>query len=337
MLFTTGLKMISFIVPAYNSEETIRLCLKSIFAQTSETNEVIVVDNNSTDSTGSIAKEFPVRLIHEPKQGRSHARNAGAKVAKNEFLAFIDSDVILDPNWAENALKGFDVPTVGGVAGPIVPAEIMGSACLNSFRKRAGEESTDGEFNLLHLTVKESPMINSAACMYLRTVFEKTGGFDPELDRHEDIDFSKRVMLSGFDLASVPEARARVIFNGSGWGAYFKRTFEDGYSKQEYLQKWRDYLFAGKGNQSLRVTMFLNEVLLSFLKGILKCERYYFLRSLNSAIKAMGQVSKIFTFRSVKKYHCDMIREKAYVFRNGLPIIEFDLRLKTVTKIRKEN
>lgn len=329
--------MISFIVPAWNSERTLHHCLKSIFDQKLDNFEVIVVNNNSTDSTTEIAQKFPVQLIHENKQGRSHARNTGAKVAKGIYLAFIDSDVILDGGWAENALKGFRVSSVAGVGGPIMPSEIMGNACLNSYRKRAGEESTSGAFNLLHLTVKESPMINSAACMYLKSAFESVGGFDPELDRHEDIDLSKRVMLAGFDLASVPDARAQVIFNGNDWGSYFKRTFDDGFTKQDYLQKWQNYLFVSPGNKSTRVSMFVDEVIMTFLKGVTKQERYYFLRSLNAAVKTTGQLSKLFTFRSVKKYHCDMIREKAHIFENGQPIIEFDLRRKTVTKIRMGN
>jgi glycosyltransferase involved in cell wall biosynthesis len=278
-----------------------------------------------------------VKLINERKQGRSYARNTGATHASGKYLAFIDSDVVLDSQWASHALKGFDVSSVAGAAGPIVPADLMGKAGLNSYRRRAGDESTGGTFNLMHLTVKESPMINTAACLYLKEAFHKTGGFDTSLIRHEDIDFSKRVLLAGYDLASVPDAKAQVIFNGLGWSDYFGRTFEDGYMKQDYLLKWQDFLFKNEeGTNPSLIMMFSDEVFMNAMRGIIKGERYYFLKALNSVIKSTGRMAKILTFPSSQKYQCGIIREKAHIFENGSPFIEFNMRDKTVRRIRNK-
>lgn len=332
--------LISFIIPAFNSAETIGLCLKSVFDQSlaKDQFEVIVVNNNSSDETVRVAEAFrSVKLIDEGKQGRSYARNTGAQHAGGKYLAFIDSDVVLDPQWAVQILKGFETSSVGGAAGPVIPAEFVGKASLNSYRKRAGTESTSGQFNLLHLTVKESPMINTAACLYLKEAFQKTGGFDPSLVRHEDIDFSKRVLLTGYDLASVPEAKAQVIFNGSGWSDYFGRTFEDGYMKQDYLLKWHHFLFKSEdGNNPSLIMMFSDEVFMNAIKGVIKGERYYFLKALNSVIKSSGRLAKILTFPSSQKYQCGIIREKAHIFENGSPLIEFNLHNKTVRRIRNK-
>lgn len=329
--------MISFIIPAYNSERTLKICLESVFQQTipKDSYEVIVVNNNSSDKTPDLAKNFPVTLINEASQGRSFARNTGAKIAKGKFLAFLDSDVILQPDWAEQALKGFEISTVAGVAGPVVPSLQFGCRSLNNYRKRSVEENTLGTFNILHLLVKESPMINTAACMYLKVAFEKVNGFDPVLKRHEDIDLSKRLLLAGYDLASVPAAKAEVIFNGEGWLSYFRRTFEDGYTKHTYLLKWKDYHFRGnRTSSSSLASMFFKEVVLNFVWAFLKMDVFYFVKALNSSIKSTGRLVNMLTFGSVPKYQCGIIREKAHVFESGIPMIEFDMKNKTMKRIQ---
>jgi glycosyltransferase involved in cell wall biosynthesis len=67
--------------------------------------EIIVVDNNSTDNTFNIVKEFkknskvPVKYVKEEKQGLSHARNRGIRESKGRHIAFIDDDALADCNW----------------------------------------------------------------------------------------------------------------------------------------------------------------------------------------------------------------------------------------------
>ena len=97
---------ISFIIPALNEEKYIADCLKSIFALKGLGDyEIIVVDNKSTDNTRSlVAKNFPqVKIVIEGKQSPAAARNAGAKVATGEYLAFIDGDCRLPDFWFERA------------------------------------------------------------------------------------------------------------------------------------------------------------------------------------------------------------------------------------------
>lgn len=71
-------------------------------AQTNKPDEVIVVDNNSTDNTAKIAKSYPfVTLLQEKKQGVVFARNAGFNRAKSDIIGRIDADTVLDPHWVE--------------------------------------------------------------------------------------------------------------------------------------------------------------------------------------------------------------------------------------------
>jgi glycosyltransferase involved in cell wall biosynthesis len=80
-----------------------RACLSAIAAQTVKPLEVIVVNNNSTDKTAEIARQFPfVRVITERRQGRVFARNAGFNAARGDVIGRIDADIVLPPDWVEH-------------------------------------------------------------------------------------------------------------------------------------------------------------------------------------------------------------------------------------------
>lgn len=97
--------MISVIIPAHNEEKSLPLCLDSLVNQKSPlpSHEVIVVDNHSTDNTEIIAKlyvnKLNLKVVKEPKQGVSIARNAGAKEARGSFLVFLDADNIVESDF----------------------------------------------------------------------------------------------------------------------------------------------------------------------------------------------------------------------------------------------
>tara|TARA_B100000029_G_scaffold400740_1_gene399757 strand:- start:3033 stop:4043 length:1011 start_codon:yes stop_codon:yes gene_type:complete len=98
----------SIIVPAYNSENTIEECLKSICLEANNfVSEIIVIDDNSNDKTSDIVKDFKeIKLIKlEKNMGVGHVRNLGAKMAKYETLCYVDSDLVIGPNSILNLLK----------------------------------------------------------------------------------------------------------------------------------------------------------------------------------------------------------------------------------------
>lgn len=89
--------LISVIVPVYNVETYLLRCLESITSQTYHNIEIILVDDGSTDSSGAICDSFVKTesrssVIHQDNGGLWHARNTGQKVAKGNFLMFVDSD-----------------------------------------------------------------------------------------------------------------------------------------------------------------------------------------------------------------------------------------------------
>lgn len=112
---------ISLVIPAYNEESHLADCLRSALAQQSPFYEIIVVDNNSNDSTTTVVERFPrVTVLHEAKQGVVFARNLGFDTARGDIIARIDADTILPSNWtivAERLFAGTDIDAVSGVIG----------------------------------------------------------------------------------------------------------------------------------------------------------------------------------------------------------------------------
>ena len=89
--------LISIIIPAYNTETYLCKCLDSVCRQTYRNLEVILVDDGSTDQSGSIADEYAcidsrIRVIHQENAGLSAARNAGIRAAHGRYIGFVDSD-----------------------------------------------------------------------------------------------------------------------------------------------------------------------------------------------------------------------------------------------------
>lgn len=99
---------ISVVIPVFNEEKYITTCLTHLFKQKELPDEVIVVDNNSTDQTVALAIKFPVRIIREKKQGITPARNKGFNAAKYPIIGRIDADTLVPPNWIKDIKERFE-------------------------------------------------------------------------------------------------------------------------------------------------------------------------------------------------------------------------------------
>lgn len=96
---------VSIVIPVYNEAWYLSDCLDAIARQTKKPDEVIVVDNNSTDGSADVAKKYDfVKLLREPKQGIIHARSRGFNAAKGDIIGRTDGDVILPKDWVATIL-----------------------------------------------------------------------------------------------------------------------------------------------------------------------------------------------------------------------------------------
>lgn len=102
---------ISIVIPVYNVEKYLPECIDSVERQTYRNLEILLVDDGSTDSSGRMcddyaASDMRITVIHKPNGGLSDARNAGLKHVTGKYLAFIDSDDIVDNGYIEKLYCG---------------------------------------------------------------------------------------------------------------------------------------------------------------------------------------------------------------------------------------
>lgn len=107
----TGKALVSAIVPAYNAERTLERCVRSLLAQTRPELEVIVVDDGSSDGTAALldglaAQDGRVKALHKANGGVSSARNLALGHATGDWVAFVDADDWVEPEFLERLLSG---------------------------------------------------------------------------------------------------------------------------------------------------------------------------------------------------------------------------------------
>ena len=92
-----NIKLISIIIPVYNTEKYLERCLNSLIQQTVKKIEIILIDDGSTDSSGNICDNYAknhenIKVIHQMNRGQAAARNEGLKIAGGKYIGFVDSD-----------------------------------------------------------------------------------------------------------------------------------------------------------------------------------------------------------------------------------------------------
>lgn len=210
----------SVVIPAYNEETYIGTCLESLARQTfTAPYEVIVVDNNSTDATASIARSFVgkmnIRMLHEPAQGRGAARATGCRAATGEYLLCTDADTIVPPEWIESFVSVLDRnPQAIGATSIIRISECtpVQNAIFNMVVPLT---------NHLYRLAFGHYWLTGASSAIRRDAYEKVGGFDAVQDSLEDVSLTKRLARHGKILV-VSSMRvnfsARRFKNGFFWG-----------------------------------------------------------------------------------------------------------------------
>lgn len=112
--------LISVIIPVYNAEKYLDRCIQSVLQQDQERFELIIVDDGSTDCSGSIAdkwagKDGRIRVFHRENGGQSGARNLGLDQAEGEYISFVDSDDYVAPEYLSCLLSLFSLSDRCGI------------------------------------------------------------------------------------------------------------------------------------------------------------------------------------------------------------------------------
>jgi cellulose synthase/poly-beta-1,6-N-acetylglucosamine synthase-like glycosyltransferase len=253
---------VSIIVAAYNSQETIRECLKSILAQNYPAGffEVIVMDGGSKDNTVKIAEQFPIKVV-SIRLNAPAAYNYAMKIAVYPVLGFVDADAKVEPQWLRKLVPHLSEPQVAGVSGSIETwnsqnpwARSIGYELKNRYR-RIGKYT--GRIATMNLLLK-------------RTVIEEAGGWDEKLPSQYDTDLGFRVSAKGYRIAYEPAAVC-YHFNRPTLRAYYRQQLQYG---KNTLKLYFKHGRLARGDEITDVGMNIQPVLLlaviiSFLLGIL--------------------------------------------------------------------
>ena len=113
------LPSVSVVIPCLNDAAALEACLASLAGQTLQPWEIVVVDNNSTDSSAAVARRFGARVIPEPVPGIPAAAAAGYDAAGGGIIARCDADCVLPPDWVQRIAERFAAdPELGALSGP---------------------------------------------------------------------------------------------------------------------------------------------------------------------------------------------------------------------------
>jgi glycosyltransferase involved in cell wall biosynthesis len=237
-------RLVSVVVPVYNGERTIAATVRSLLAldYPAECLELIVVDNGSSDGTAEILARFSdrIRVIHQPRRGRSQARNAGTAAARHSAIAFIDADCTASPGWLRHLVPRLEDPGVGIVGGKIVTARPCNA--IEEFGERLHDHRQSIETYV-------PPYAMTGNWASPRGLLLEIGGFDEKIRRGEDCDLSYRMLQAGYRIvyedSAVVSLRSR-----STLGALFREGFQHGFYSVPLLAKHdafvRGYCYASE-------------------------------------------------------------------------------------------
>jgi glycosyltransferase involved in cell wall biosynthesis len=294
-------KKISVIIPVYNGKKYLAKAISSVAQQTYPADELIVVDDGSTDDSAllvaELAKEYPIKFFQKENGGQSSARNYGARVSSGELLAFLDQDDVWYPNHLAETVKPFlktNYPELGWVYTTV--DEIGADDQLHTINVLSLVPSPHPKKSITDCLAADMFVVPSAT-LVSRKAFDAVGGFDEKLSGYEDDDLFVRIFSKGYGNSFINKSTAQWrTHSGSS-----SRTIKMAHSRMVYVNK------------------LLNTYQDDFLRGI----KYRYI------------ILSRFVFNITNEYNkAKMFGEKGYaiLMRNDLhklyPYMEFPLKLK---------
>jgi GT2 family glycosyltransferase len=216
--------LVSFIIPVLNGEKHIARCLQSIRNQQfpTEQYEVLILDNGSTDRTPQIIRKLGFEFQVIPSAGVSALRNQGVKQSLGSYLAFVDADMELAPNWLQYGLISFeDCKVVAVGCFPLMPPKptwLQKTLALHRHARYPDRQEV------------QVAWLGAANLLIRRNDFLAVGGFSERLETTEDTDLCYRLGQRG------------VILHNPGMAAIH-------WGEEPDLKTfWRKEIWRGKGN-----------------------------------------------------------------------------------------
>lgn len=212
---------VAVVIPAHNYGRYLAECLESVLGQTQPVEEIVVVDDGSTDDTRAVAERYAargVRLITQANQGVAAARNHGIAATRATYVVCLDADDLLAPRYVEACRQA------------LVADRGLGIAYTGMQWLRPGSRSTEnvwkGGFDWEWQATARVPPATTipTGAMFRRALWERAGGYKQQYAPGEDAEFYTRGLSVGFTARQVTDS-PWFIYRDHGGGAHKVRPY----------------------------------------------------------------------------------------------------------------
>ena len=253
------MERVSFYIPAYNAQKTIKYAIDSLLAQTYKIDEIILIDDNSSDNTLDIVKKYNfIKIIkNQYNLGLGYNRNLAIKNCQNEIVGSIDADVELHKNWLEILIKEINKKNIIMCGGKMIEKKIDNQ--INLWRAKYYSQNWGNKL------IIDPPYLYGCNTLLKKSAWKKIDGYDEKLKTNgEDIEFIKNLRS---------KLNNKIVYQPEAECFHLQDDNIDSLSKRI----WRYHSFAYKIKEptfkrflKLSVKQF-NFFLKRFLKSIIKC------------------------------------------------------------------
>jgi len=191
---------ISVLIPCYNEEKTITQCIESCLKQTRKIDQIIIVDDSSTDNSPQILKKLnkkPVKVVRTPKNtgNKSYAQEYGLQFITGDIFVTVDADTLLAPNFIEYIERDFQNPKIQAVAGYIKSLKHNWLTACREIDYVIGQDI----HKLAQAKLNALMVIPGCGGAFRTNIFRKYISFDHDT-LTEDLDFTYKLYKNNFKI-----------------------------------------------------------------------------------------------------------------------------------------
>lgn len=253
---------LSVVLSTYNRADRLPAALTALLSQSRSVDfEIVVVDNNSADSTASVVCGFAasafgrVRYVFEPQQGLSHARNRGIAEARAPLVAFSDDDVRVADDWMDQVVAGFARhPDADYIGGRVLPRWLAPRPAWLTTAHWSPLALQDYGEQPFEVSRERAICLVGANLVFRRRVFDRVGTFAPELGRvrdgigsTEDHDLQLRIWRAGLRGLYLPQVLATADVTPDRLSKSYHRRWHRGHGRYSGLMRLRELVPADMG------------------------------------------------------------------------------------------